>query len=215
MGSTPDIGDPTGGPDQSVSAANSRPQPSTQTVTIADAHPGDVCHLLSTRNTTKKPSTTANQVQTSSANTSHNGQAHPQSGEPTADIQLRSTRVDFQQHALPMPHQGPNPNVQPFLVTAAVTTRMAAPQNNAAALGVQSPSVAAHTAPAHAIHQGGMQPVLQDIPREHRLTDIGCSCPSSRASIPLFKISTAKMDKAIDNYWTSKNTEATDDQAFS
>jgi hypothetical protein len=97
-----------------------------------------------------------------------------------------------------MPHQGPDPNVQSFLVTAAATTRMAPPQGNAPVPSVQPPSIAMHTAPAHAIQQAAMQPVLQDIP-----------------STPLLKISTAKMDKAIVDYWDSEDPRATDDQDFS
>jgi hypothetical protein len=38
--------------------------------------------------------------------------------------------------------------------------------------------------------------------------------PQDITSTPLFMINTAKVDRAIDDYWASEDTQATDDQDF-
>ena len=171
--SFPALGGSAGAPDLSVSAANSRP-PSSKTVTLADAHPGDVHRLLSTRNTIKGTTTTVNQLQTSSANTSASpGSQHDsQSGESSADIQARSTRVNFQQHTPPIPRHGPDPNVEPPSVVTNASADATSPQTLA-------------------------PPSTQDV-----------------VPTPFFKISTARVDKAIDDYWASDDARANDDQDF-
>ncbi len=163
---SPALGDSSGAPDLSVYAASSRPQPS-KTVTIADTHPGDVCRLLSTRNTTKGTTTVVKQLQTSSAAIGSSGQRDPQSGENSADIQTRSTRVDFQPRTPPIPRHGPDPSTRP--------------------------RVDATPTPAEANAHHAREPA---------------------APTPFLKISTAKVDKAIDDYWASDNAQVNDDQDF-
>jgi hypothetical protein len=163
---SPTFDDSSGAANLSVSAANFRSQPS-KTVTIADAHPGDVRRLLSTRNTTKGTTTTVKQLQTSSAAIGSSGQRDPQSGENSADIQTRSTRVDFQQHTPPIPRHGPDPSTRP--------------------------PVGVTPTPAEANAHQTREPA---------------------APTPFLKISTAKVDKAIDDYWASDNAQVNDDQDF-
>jgi hypothetical protein len=163
---SPTFDDSSGAADLSVSAANFRSQPS-KTVTIADAHPGDVRRLLSTRNTTKGTTTTVKQLQTSSATTNPSGQCDPQPGGSSADIQTRSTRVDFQQHTPPIPRHGPDPSTRP--------------------------PVGVTPTPAEANAHQTSEPA---------------------ASTPFLKISTARVDKAIDDYWASDNAQVNDDQDF-
>jgi hypothetical protein len=141
--------------------------------------------VMSTRNTTKR---TANQLQTNSANTSPNGQHHPQSGEGTADIQTQSTCVNFQQHTPPIPCHGPDPIVE----SSSATSKMAVPGNLNLTLDTRPPVDATHAPATATAHQAIAPPV----------------------SNPFFKISTARVDKAIDDCWANEDARANDNQDF-